>query len=216
MITLSLQDDFAALDRRLERMLDPAARGVATRQALNKVAAKARTTARRQVRAHYNLKASEINPRISLAPARGSDLDRLIAVVQALPSPSTPGRSMNVIRFVVRRVSRQERQRRKTRGIDSVVRRETRRGRTRTFPVLFFQIRRDGVPQRIRGAFIGNRGRTVFRRLVRGRLPIESVQTIDVTQMFAARKVLDPVVQRIRDELPIEVERALRRALERT
>ena len=34
--------------------------------------------------------------------------------------------------------------------------------------------------------------------------------------VLLARKVLDPVVQRIRDELPIEVERALRRALERT
>lgn len=214
MISISIKDDFKALDRRLALMLDPAQQVVATRQALNKVVEKARTTVRAEIYRHYNLPKKEINPRVSMSRARGRSLEGLVAWVEPLPSASTPGRSMNVVRFVVRKVSRAERARRQGQGIASTVVQKTKRGKTRTHRVLFFQIRRDGVPQRIRGAFIGNAGRTVFRRTGRGRLPIESVQTLDVTRMFAAKRVVEPVLKRIRDELPIEIERAIRLQLD--
>jgi hypothetical protein len=40
-----------------------------------------------------------------------------------------------------------------------------------------------------RQTFVGNKGRTVFRRTGPKRLPIEPVRTIDVPQMFNQRRI---------------------------
>jgi hypothetical protein len=77
---------------------------------------------------------------------------------------------------------------------------------------LTFQIRR-GKRVQIPGAFIGNKGRTVFRRVGHKRLPIEPVYTIGVPQMFGARRVRERVLARIRKEFPIEMDRAVRHVL---
>jgi len=77
---------------------------------------------------------------------------------------------------------------------------------------LTFQIRR-GKRVQIHGAFIGNKGRTVFRRIGKKRLPVEPVYTIGVTQMFGARRVRERVIARIRKELPVEMDRAVRQVL---
>lgn len=71
------------------------------------------------------------------------------------------------------------------------------------------KIRRDGPRRTIVGAFIGNKGRTVFRRTGDKRLPIEPVQTIDIPQMFNARKVKDHVLRVLRDRLPAIAEREI-------
>lgn len=73
--------------------------------------------------------------------------------------------------------------------------RQTARGLT-------VKIRRDGPRKHIAGAFIGNKGRTVFKREGKDRLPIEPVQTIDVPQMFNARRIKARVLQVIKDRLP--------------
>lgn len=208
MITLSMAHDFADLDRQLSRISDPAARIRATYQALNKVGAKARTTARQQVRRFYNLPAKEVQSRVVMQRA---SRDNLVVVIEPLPG-STKGRSKNVVHFLQAARLAQALKRKRSGRLATV--RKSNSGRARVHPILRFKILREGGQKGIRGAFLGNKERTVFRRVGKGRLPIESVQTIDVTQMFAARKVIDPVLKRIRDELPVEVERAIRRAME--
>lgn len=71
------------------------------------------------------------------------------------------------------------------------------------------KVRRDGPRRTIPGAFIGNKGRTVFIRTGSKRLPIKSVQTIDIPQMFNARKVKDTVLRVIRERLPAIAEREI-------
>lgn len=74
---------------------------------------------------------------------------------------------------------------------------------------------RKGRAKEIAGAFIGNKGRTVFRRTTSRRLPIEPVRTIDVAQMFNATRINAKVVAAIEQRFPVVFERELRFALSR-
>ena len=78
---------------------------------------------------------------------------------------------------------------------------------------LGFTIRRDGGLKKIEGAFLGNNGRTVFRRVGKGRLPIEPVQVVGFSQMFNSRKINERVMKKINDEMQVEIERAVANAL---
>jgi len=72
-----------------------------------------------------------------------------------------------------------------------------------------------GRAKEIAGAFIGNKGRTVFRRTGKPRLPIVPVQTIDVAQMFNARRINEVVLATINARLPDIFEREARYYLDR-
>lgn len=207
MIRLSLQTDFAELQRALGAVADPVARAKATAMALNKVGAKGRTTASREIRRHYAVKVADVNPKLQIvkASARGD----LKVVIQ--PFVGSRGRSQNVIRFLEKSISMVTARRRRKAGTLARAR-QLKGGGTRLYPILHFQIMR-GEAKRIHGAFIGNSGRTVFRRTGAARLPIEPVHTIDVADMFGARKVLVPVLERIEAELPVEVQRAIQQVL---
>lgn len=64
------------------------------------------------------------------------------------------------------------------------------------------KIKKGGPRKLVRSAFIGNSGRTVFKRRGKERLPIDPVQTIDVPMMFNTRRVNAKVVAFIRRKLP--------------
>ena len=72
-----------------------------------------------------------------------------------------------------------------------------------------------GKRKTITGAFIGNKGRTVFRRTGKARLPIEPVRTIDVAQMFNTRRINAAVVAAMQMRFPVIFERELAFALSR-
>lgn len=74
---------------------------------------------------------------------------------------------------------------------------------------------RKGRAKEIAGAFIGNKGRTVFRRTGASRLPIEPVRTIDVAQMFNTQRINRRVLAVIEQRFPVVFERELRFALAR-
>ena len=87
-----------------------------------------------------------------------------------------------------------------------------------------FQIRK-GEKKRIKGAFIGNRGRTVFIRTGERRKmksghhagkvaeAIEPVYTLSVASMFGARTVRERIIARVRRELQVETDRAVAQVL---
>lgn len=77
------------------------------------------------------------------------------------------------------------------------------------------KIKKTGGRKVIKGAFIGNKGRTVFRRVGDSRLPIEPRRTIDVPQMFTTRKINAAVIRAIQAKLPAIFEREARYALSR-
>lgn len=169
-------------------------RDKALQAGINKTGAKAKTEMVRAISSEYVIKQSDIRARLRLQrAARGN----LTAVLDPFASRRR-GRSLNLIRFVEGRVTLAEGRRRRQAG---------------TLNQLRFQIKRGGGRKTVPGAFIGNRGRTVFRRIGTARLPIEPISTIDVPSMFNTRRIAARVRARIERELLIEVDRAVQHIL---
>lgn len=167
--------------------------------ALNKVGAKAKTTATRAITRNYNIKASVVRKTLHISPARRRNADTTFATLQVFNS-STGKRSLNLIHFVEGVVSLTEMRRRK---------------KNESRPQLRFKIRKDQPAVVKPGAFIGNKGRTVFIRMSPERLDIIPLQVIDVPGMFKAHRVLDPVIARVQKEMQVEVQRSVALLLSR-
>lgn len=203
MFSISISHDFKDLDRKLQAIADPARRNKAVRMALNKVAGKARTTARAAISQRYNMRKSEINPLIVVRQLKGPDL---AVEVAALPDKKR-GYRQNVVHFLQRGRLEQALKSKRSGRLATV---KDVGGRLRVYPVLQFRIVRAGKNKRIRGAFVGRGGKTVFRRVGKKRLPIAAVQTVGVPAMFRSRRIITRVLARVRQELPVEIERAIR------
>lgn len=144
----------------------------ATSRAVNRTIEQARTAMSREIRNEFAIPASKVNAALRII--RASARGGVFQIEAALESPSQRGRSLNLINFSAR---------------------QTKRGVT-------VRIRKGGGRKLIRGAFIANKGRTVFIREGKKRLPITPVQTIDIAQMFNTRRINARVVQAIRDKFP--------------
>jgi len=157
--------------------------------AINRVASKARTEMKRAISSEFTILQKDVNKKLKVTKARKG---HAVAVLE--PIAGRRGYSMNLIRFIEKKPGIREQKRR--------IKAEGNR------PQLRFHIKRGGA-KTIKGAFIGNKGRTVFKRTGKARLPIEPVQTIGVPGMFKTRRVNERVLARIRKELPIEMESAV-------
>ena len=195
MISLSIKTDFKDVQRSLDRLsLDLQKRVVPA--ALNKVAAKAKTEMKQQITGEYNLKSAEVNERLRVIKA-GRSLNQWLAVLDPFASRKR-GRSLNMIHFLENKTTLAEAKRRKAGG---------------TVNQLHFKIKRVGGKKLVEGAFIGNKGRTVFVRTSGDRLPIKALSTIDVPQMFNTKRIQSKVLARIEKELQVEFDRAIAAAL---
>ncbi len=148
--------------------------------AVNKVTTQARTAMQREIGAEFNLRAAKIKESLRVRKARYL---RGVARIEAvLESPSRKGRSLNVVNFEARQVAA---------GVSVKIKRSTGR-------------------KVIKSAFIANKGRTVFQRVGKERLPIKAVQTIEVAQMFNTKRINAKVVQFIEAKLPAIAENEMR------
>ena len=169
--------------------------------ALNKVAAKGRTEIKREISSEYAIKSADVQESISLGFARKS-MSEIAATISIFGSGSRRGRSMNMIHFLSALAGV------KTRGA-----RATRKEIKEIGEQLGFNIKRAGGLKAINGAFVANKGRTRFRRVGKGRLPIDPVQVIGVSQMFRSRKIETRIMAALREQLPIEINRAVEHLL---
>jgi hypothetical protein len=185
--------------RELRRLADRAERDRAIAAAINKVSEKGRTEVSRAVREEWNIGASDVSASIGLRRASAKGL-RLDGAINIYGSPKRRGRSLNLVRFMEKKVTLAEGRRRAKRG---------------DLMKLFFRMRKGGGLKGVAGAFLGNKGRTVFRRTGKGRLPIEPVQMIGVSQMFNSRAIRDRVMRRIENEFGIEIHRAVEMVIAR-
>ena len=148
--------------------------------ALNRTLEQARTAMSREIRQEFNMPAAKVSA--ALRVRRASFKAGRFRMEAVLESPSKRGRSLNLINFAAR---------------------QTRQGVT-------VKIKKGGPRKLIRGAFIGNDGRTVFIREGKSRLPIRAVQTIDVAQMFNTRRINAKVVDVVKARFPAIFEREAR------
>jgi len=178
---------------KLQKNLDSIRKGLGGRavaMALNKTAGKAKTTMKQAIAETYEIPKGIVGGRLRVIKA-SSKFGKLRSVLTVRGK-----RSLNTIRFL------------KNKGrVQSAIRRGKRP------PQLLFKIKRGGVKKPIKGAFLGNSGRTVFQRVGKARHPIKPVQTIGVPQAFASRRINQRVIARIRKELPVEVDRAVAQVL---
>lgn len=195
MVALTIKTDFKSVQKSLSQLSDNLQQRVVP-AALNKVVAKANTTMIREITSEFNIKVAEVRANLRVIRAK-RDFSKWYAQLDPF-AKNKAGRGLNVIRFTETKISLAEGRRRAKAGNQQDLR---------------FQIKRAGGKKTIKGAFIGNRGRTVFVRTGKERLPIKAVTTVDVPQMFNTRRINNKVIARINAEMSVEFDRAIKAAL---
>jgi hypothetical protein len=198
MVSLSIKTDFKDLQKKMKAIPADLQKKVIP-AALNKVIAKANTEMVRGITSEFNIKASEVRENLRVIKARSvggnwqASLDPNVK--------SRRGRGFNLIRFAEKKVSLAEGRRRKKAGTQNDLR---------------FNIKKGSSSKVIKGAFLGNNGRTVFARTGKARLPIKALTTIDVPQMFNTKRISKRVIDRINAEMVVEFDRAINLAISRS
>ena len=172
----------------VQRMLTEMHKDVANKalaSALNKTVAQAKTAMSREIRAEFNMPASKVGAALKVNNARASG--GALRLEASLESPRQRGRSLNLINFMERSVSMAQ---------------ARKRGKAGTLNQLFVQIKKSGGKKALGSAFIGNKGRTIFIRTGKARLPIKALQTIDVAGMFNTKRVNAKVLAMIEAKFP--------------
>ncbi len=186
-ISLSIKHNWPDVERQLARLQKDIGDKAVVR-ALNTTIKQGETAMARQISQTYRISQSVVKQRLSITRARRSN-GRLEMQVTLEATRKGKGRSMNMIAFVTT----------PARLLKSGKRNQTK-----------LQVRRDGGRKQITGAFIGNKDRTLFIRTGKERLPIAAVNTIDVVQMFNARKINDAVRTVLLDRFQTNFDRELR------
>lgn len=158
----------------------------ATASALNKTVAQAKTAMSREIRAEFNLPANKVSAALKVNNARASG--GRFRLQASLESPRQRGRSLNLINFMER---------------STTLAQARKRSKAGTLNQLFVQIKKAGGKKALGSAFIGNKGRTVFVRTGKARLPIKALQTIDVAGMFNTKRVNAKVLAMIEARFPV-------------
>lgn len=203
MIKIDVRGDFgkSMLDR-VQRDLRPKV----IQPALNKMADKVKADLARAIPEEFNVKAAEVRSAVDIRRARSSSLD---AVVTIFGSASKRGRSMNLIHFLAA-----------VQATGRAIKVRGAKGKKSELAALQkqlgFLIKKGGGLKKIEGAFLGNKGRTIFMRVGNDRLPIKPVQVIGFSQMFKSRKIERRILDTIGREMPIEIDRAIKMVLARS
>lgn len=181
---ITIKHNFPAVQKQLDNLQKDIARQ-ATSSALNKTIAQAKTTMSREIREEFNISATKVNESLTITRASASGGE--VRMQASLQSPRRRGRSLNLINFMER---------------STTMAQARKRGKAGTLNQLFVQIKKKGGKKALGSAFIGNKGRTVFVRTGKSRLPIKALQTIDVASMFNTKRVNAKVVQMMVDKFP--------------
>lgn len=183
---LSITTNFPAIQKQLDGLREDIA-SKATTRAINRTIEQAKTDMSREIRQEFVLSADEVRQQLRIRRAgfrRGQ-----LTIEAALIGGKAKGRSLNLIRFIEKKPGkREQRKRDKAEGSRQQLR---------------FQIKRAGGKKIIPGAFIGNKGRTVFIRQGAKRLPVKALRTVDVAQMFNTRRINDAVTRKMREKFPV-------------
>ena len=208
--TISMRTNFPAIARQLEALPEKIGNRALVR-ALNVCAEAGRPAMARQVSQEFRLTVSQVRERLSVVRAYARGTLRFEARLQA--SNKARGRSMNLIAFTEKSVTMAAARKRMKAGEGGT--HTLRNGaQTRKALELRFQVKRGGGKKVITGAFIGNKGRTVFIREGKERTPIRALSTIDVPQMFNAQRINAPVRKVMIERFPAAFKRELRSVLQ--
>lgn len=180
---LTIKTNFAQVEAQLKRLQDDIGKR-ALASAVNKTIDQAKVQMQREIAAEFNVTSGFVRERLRVRRASAKGLTIEAALIGGR---SDRRRSMNIIHFVEKSVSLAQARRRAKAG---------------TLKTLHVKIKRKGGTKPLAGAFIGNKGRTVFEREGKDRLPIKPVQVIEVAQMFNTKRINRAVVDKILAKFP--------------
>ena len=185
--TISIRNNFPQVAAQLDRMAKDVGDKAMVR-ALNRTVDQGKTEMARKISQEFRISSSVAKDRLAVrrASARGGVL-RFEAVLEA--TKRGKGRSMNLIHFVTTAAKRNKR------GDLSQIK---------------FQIKKVGGRKMLPGAFVGNKGRTVFIRTGKDRKPIKALNTIDVVQMFNTKRINSVVREVMLKKFDANFQRELR------
>lgn len=205
MINLQMRTNFDQVIREWQKIPDDLANKALAR-ALNTTVEQGRLEMAREISQTYRLTVAQVKERLVIRKAYARGTLRLQAMLEA--TRRGQGRSMNLIAFVEKSITLAQAKKRQKAGEGGSY--ALRNGSTVQKALeLRFQIKRSGGQKMIKGAFIGNNGRTVFEREGKARLPIRALNTIDVPQMFNARRINQVVVKVMRDRFDTNLRREI-------
>jgi len=173
----------------------------AVNAALNKTADKARAEMNRQITAEFNIKGRDVRAQLKVQRVRGGSSQ--VAILSAFPRRRGQ-RSRNVMMFDARPAPGKGKK-------QVAVQLKNGQWAMVTVPVgggVSVKIKKNGPRKLIPGAFIANKGRTVFERTGDGR-KIRAVETVDIPSMFNTRRINAAVVKKIKADFPVELQRAV-------
>lgn len=189
MVAITISHNFPEVQQLVEKLHEDV-RDQALVRAINRTVDPARPEMAREIAKEFNV--SITRAKDALVIKRASFKRGKLVIEASLESPSKRGRSLNLINFLQKSVTFAAAAKRRKAGEGGVYTLGNGVQRVKALE-LQFQIKRGGGPKTIPGAFIGNQGRTVFIRTGKDRLPIKALQTIDIAQMFNAKRINERV-----------------------
>lgn len=181
---LTIETNFPAVQRRLDTLRAEVA-DKALARAVNKTADQGKTAMSKEIRAEFNISAAKVKEKLFVKKATFKKGRFNIEAELYSRDRSGKRRAINLINF----------------------------GARMTKAGLSVKIKKQGGRTIVRQGFIGNIGRTAFKRTGPGRLPIAPLQTIDIPQMFNTRRINAKVVKLIEAKFPQVFEREVAFAL---
>lgn len=198
MVTINLKTNFPEVIAKMNRLGADEIGSKALVSAMNKTLEQGRTAMTRAITREFVIKASDVRDQIRIDKARFSKAGlKLVATLEAF-GKRRGHRSRNVMLFGARQVVGRKKKRVRFQIGGKWV--------TKDVPVgggVSVRIKRNEGRKLIKGAFIANKGRTVFtRREGRGK-QIFAVETIDIPQMFNTRRINKQVIEFIETRFPV-------------
>lgn len=195
MIPINLRNNFDQVIRELDKLPDALANKAMAR-ALNTTVDQGKTQMARAISEEFRVKVGDVKRRLYIERARSKGQLKLYAVLEATRPGGLHGteqRGMNLINFVVGGIPKRP-----------------KRGQMRQ---LGLQIKRDGGRKVIPGAFVATNKKTggtaVFIREGKGRMPIKTLTTIDIPQMFNTKRINEAVRKVMLDRFGSNLQREI-------
>lgn len=209
--SISMRTNFPAIARQLDELPEKIGNRAVTR-AMNVCVDAGKTAMARQISQEFMLTSAKVKERLVVYRAHTkSGVFSFQATLEA--TRRGKGRSMNLIAFVEKSITMAQARKRMKAGEGGT---HTIKGgvKVRQALELRVQIRRGGGKKVLKGAFIGNQGRTVFVREGKKRLPIKAKSTIDVPSMFNTRRINTVVRKVMIERFPAAFKRELRSVMQ--
>lgn len=193
MITISLRNNFDKVIRELDTLPEEIANKAMAR-ALNSTIDYGKLQMARTISEEFRISVTEVKKRLDIQRARYRGQLRLYVSLQATRSGfNGDSRGMNLINFV-------------SGGIP-------KRKKNGAMRQLGLQIKRSGGRKVIPGAFVATNKRTggtaVFIREGKERMPIRTLTTIDVSQMFNTKRINESVRSAMLDKFEPALQREI-------